>query len=60
MTDATHELKARFSGWWRGAIILGGALLILLGLGAILMPIAATLAALCYLAECCSPPVSSA
>lgn len=45
MTDTTHEPSAYPSGWWRGAIVVEGAVLILLGFGAALMPLAATMAA---------------
>lgn len=45
MTEATSNPQPLMSGWWRGAIILDGALLILLGLGAIFMPLVATMAA---------------
>lgn len=45
MTDTTHDSAMHLSAWWRGAIITEGAFLLLLGLGAILMPLAATMAA---------------
>lgn len=45
MTDATHDTTTHASGWWRGATVLEGVVLLLLGLGAILMPLAATMAA---------------
>lgn len=45
MTDTTHNSMAHPSRWWRGAIIVEALLLILLGFGAILMPLAATMAA---------------